>query len=163
MAGRANPNPMRDSSASLARAWRLDPTTGSRPAGASRRAVSQQADRAWPYGQAAATLLIAYLIVLQGFAAGFAGAKLSGGGRFAGAVCVTAAFPAGEERKAPVSAHRFDLCCVYHCSGLAANFAGPRAPLSIDAKIDAPARAERVAMRHEASFARARAPPSILS
>jgi hypothetical protein len=64
----------------------------------------------------AATLLAAYMLVLQGLALGFANGATSGYGQ----VCLTGARTA--ERNAPATPSRpsphSDLCCVVHCSGL---------------------------------------------
>jgi hypothetical protein len=86
----------------------------------------------------AATLLAAYMLVLQGLALGFA----SGAGPGFGGVCLTGARAA--ERSAPATPARpsshSDLCCVVHCSGLdgaalAAAFGGdsPRVASHCDA------------------------------
>jgi len=108
-------------------------------------------DKIWQMRPRAATLLAAYMLVLQGLALGFASGATSG----VGSICLTGA--RASERNAPAQparpASHSDLCCVVHCSGLdgaalAAAFGGdtPRLAFYRDAlgpSADAPPRAPR--------------------
>lgn len=80
--------------------------------------MTQQSDKSRQYGQTAATLLVAYLLVLQGLAAGLVvGARA--GQNVGSAICLTAKTAADENSQGPrAPAHRIDACCVQHCTGL---------------------------------------------
>jgi hypothetical protein len=129
--------------------------------------VTQQNDKSWQYGQTAATLLVAYLLVLQGLAAGLAVGARAGQSAFGGAVCVTSRTAGAEQRsqgpRAP--AHSMDACCVQHCIGLDGGVAGgfvgldpPRSPL---ASVLTPLRESLHVERLARLPVGARAPPAI--
>lgn len=92
-------------------------------------------EKYWQFGPTAATLLVAYLLVLQGIAVGVAsGARVASAGLFANSICLTRSEAPGGNPAAPSrSGHRFDICCVFHCSDLgaapASAFAGEQAPI----------------------------------
>lgn len=126
--------------------------------------MTQQTEKTWQYGQAAATLLVAYMFVLQGLAVGFViGARPVGGP--SDVVCLSAGGksssgkPAGPSR----SAHDVDACCVQHCSGLdggvVAAFVQPAPPLAAYASVLAPFSDIGLAPRAGALPVGARAPP----
>jgi hypothetical protein len=81
--------------------------------------VTQQSDRSRQYGQTAATLLVAYLLVLQGLAAGLAVGARAGQSALGSAICLTAKAAADENSQGPrAPVHRMDACCIQHCTGL---------------------------------------------
>ncbi|WP_166141766.1 DUF2946 family protein [Methylosinus sp. RM1] len=82
--------------------------------------MTQQNEKSWQYGQTAATMLVAYLLVLQGLAAGIVVGARAGQTVLGSTICVTAR-PASVDDgsqgpRAP--AHGMDACCVQHCTGL---------------------------------------------
>jgi len=129
--------------------------------------VTQQSDKSWQYGQTAATLLVAYLLVLQGLTAGLVVGARAGQSAFGGAICVTAKTAAAEQRsqgpRAPVRG--MDACCVQHCAGLdggvAGGFAGLDAPRSLLAGVLTPLRASLDVERLAQLPVGARAPPAL--
>ncbi|MGA8169765.1 MAG: hypothetical protein WB816_02850 [Methylocystis sp.] len=73
--------------------------------------------RNWQLGSTTASLLVAYMLVLQGLALGF----VTGGeaGIFADSVCLTKAqaqLGGDPAAPAPTRGHA-DQCCVFHCAG----------------------------------------------
>jgi len=73
------------------------------------------------FGPTAATLLVAYLLVLQGLAAGFAtSGRAASSGLFGNSICLTTPESArdGEPAAPARSASHRDSCCVSHCSGM---------------------------------------------
>lgn len=75
--------------------------------------------KTWQCGSTAVTLLVAYLLVLQGFAIGvsFSGRT---SGLFANAICFSkASGPLSGDPATPARPARHgDVCCVVHCAGL---------------------------------------------
>lgn len=128
--------------------------------------MTQQTDKTWQYGQAAATLLVAYMFVLQGLAVGFAVGASSARG-VDESVCLTARAapsngkPAGPSR----GSHGLDACCIVHCSGLGdgvvASFVPPIAPLPAHAELLAPLSDSGDAGHRDTLPVGARAPPSL--
>ena len=86
-------------------------------------------DRFWQFGPTAATLLVAYLLVLQGIAVGVgSSARAASAGLFANGVCLTKSEAPGGDPAVPARAgHRFDICCVFHSADLG-SAAPPQAP-----------------------------------
>jgi hypothetical protein len=80
--------------------------------------VTQQNDKSWQYGQTAATLLVAYLLVLQGLAAGLVVGARAGQNVLGSAICLTAKTTADDSQGPRAPAHGMDACCVQHCTGL---------------------------------------------
>ncbi len=82
-------------------------------------------EKTWHFGSTAATLLAAYLLVLQGLAGGLAGASPFGGaGLFGSAICFNKA-QTPLDRSTPVRPSRHsDVCCVFHCSSFGGGTAG---------------------------------------
>jgi hypothetical protein len=128
--------------------------------------VNQQNEKNWQYGQAAATLLVAYLFVLQGMAVGLAIGANAGRAAFGNAVCVTARAVSSDERPDSPGggAHGLDACCVQHCSGLdggaleaVADFASP--PV-VHGTLVPPREADDGFQRRDLLPVGARAPPS---
>lgn len=76
--------------------------------------------RNWQFGSTAVTLLVAYLLVLQGFAVGVSGGGRSASGLFADAICFSkASGPLSGDPSAPARRARHgDVCCVVHCASL---------------------------------------------
>lgn len=76
-------------------------------------------DRTRQFGSTAATLLVAYLFLLQGIAAG-AVTSARGSALFADAICLSkSAGPLGGAPGAPIRTSRHgDACCVIHCASL---------------------------------------------
>jgi hypothetical protein len=69
----------------------------------------------------AATLLVAYLLVLQGLAVGFAtNGRAAASGLFGNSICLTTPEAArNSDPAAPArSASHKDSCCIFHCSGM---------------------------------------------
>lgn len=97
--------------------------------------MNARSDRFWQFGPRAATLFVAYLLVLQGMAVGVAsGARPISAGLFQDSICLTKSIPSGGNPAAPAApGHRSDVCCVFHCSGLAFGappaFVGAPAPV----------------------------------
>lgn len=129
--------------------------------------TQQQTDRTWQYGQAAATLLVAYMFVLQGLAVGFViGAKSVRGG-YGNAICLTtratpaSGKPAGPNRASP----GLDACCVQHCSGLGdgvlAGSIQPPCPTAVHATLLTPLSDRDVAQKRATLPVGARAPPAV--
>jgi hypothetical protein len=81
--------------------------------------LSRQTDRTWQYGQAAATLLVAYMFVLQGIAAGLAAGPTYARGP-GESICLTVrSSPLGGKPAGPSrDEHGAGACCIQHCSGL---------------------------------------------
>lgn len=71
-------------------------------------------------GSTAATLLVAYLLVLQGFAVGVAGGGRGATGLFANAICFskTSSRLAGDPATPARPARQGDVCCVAHFAPL---------------------------------------------
>lgn len=127
--------------------------------------MTQQTEKTWQYGQAAATLLVAYMFVLQGLAAGFViGARSVGGP--SELICLNAgAKPSGDKPAGPSrGSHAMDACCVQHCSGLGdgvlAEFVQPAPPVAAYASVLAPLFDIGHRPRAGALPVGARAPPS---
>jgi hypothetical protein len=130
--------------------------------------VKRNANKTWQFGPASATLLVAYLLVLQGLAVGFTvGAK---SGLFAGSICLSKgsgsskADPAAPGRQSHNSA---DVCCVLHCSGMgdatAAAFTAQTPPLRLVAERLTPFSAQDGLARTATPPLGSRAPPSSIS
>jgi hypothetical protein len=92
--------------------------------------------KTWQCGSTAVTLLVAYLLVLQGFAIGvsFSGRN---SGLFANAICFNkASGPLSGDPATPARpARQGDVCCVVHCASLggataASAFVGETRPLA---------------------------------
>lgn len=91
--------------------------------------------KTWQCGSTAVTLLVAYMLVLQGFAIGvsFSGRTP---GLFANAICFSkSSGPLSDDPSTPVRPARQggDVCCVVHCASLggataASPFVGETAP-----------------------------------
>ncbi|MBG0810746.1 hypothetical protein IY145_15345 [Methylosinus sp. H3A] len=101
--------------------------------------MTQQNDKSWQYGQTAATLLVAYLLVLQGLTAGLVVGARAGQNVLGSAICLTAKTTAVDENSQGPSApaQRMDACCVQHCTGLDGGVIGrfveldaPRSPVA---------------------------------
>lgn len=75
--------------------------------------------KTWHYGSTAVTLLVAYLLVLQGFAVGV---SVSGrAGLFANSICFSkSSAPLSGDPASPARPARQggDVCCVAHCASL---------------------------------------------
>jgi hypothetical protein len=145
------------------------PRTGSidrrRAAAYLARIVTQQSDKSWQYGQTAATLLVAYLLVLQGIALGLSIGARAGQGALSGAVCLTARESVDNRSQAPRSATQgMDACCLQHCSGLdggvVAAAPADHAPDGHFASLLSPPRETALLPRREVLPLGARAPPS---
>jgi hypothetical protein len=83
--------------------------------------MRRHAPKTWQFSTAPATLLAAYLLVLQGFAVGVAFGFVPGtSGLFAGSICFSkGSGPNGSDPASPAgSPHRGDVCCILHCSGM---------------------------------------------
>jgi hypothetical protein len=95
--------------------------------------VKPIAPKTWQFNTAPATLLAAYLLVLQGIALGFAvGVSPGSSGLFSGSICFSrGGAPSQANPSAPArSSHQSDVCCVIHCSGFGdATVAGPVSPM----------------------------------
>lgn len=77
-------------------------------------------DRTRHFGSTAATLLVAYLLILQGLAAG-AATSARGAALFADSICLgKASGPADSGPGAPIrpSRHGDTACCVVHCASM---------------------------------------------
>ncbi|OBS54053.1 hypothetical protein A8B73_02050 [Methylosinus sp. 3S-1] len=127
--------------------------------------MTQQSDKSRQYGQTAATLLVAYLFVLQGIALGLSIGARAGQGALGGAVCLTARASVDNRSQAPRPAsHGMDACCLQHCSGLDGGVvaAGPayQAPAAQYASLLSPPRETILLPRREVLPLGARAPPS---
>ncbi|WP_370631342.1 DUF2946 family protein [Methylosinus sp. Sm6] len=127
--------------------------------------MTQKSDKSWQYGQTAATLLVAYLFVLQGIALGVSIGARAGQGALGGAVCLTARASVDSRSQAPRPAsHSFDACCLQHCSGLdggaVAATTGYEAPTALYASLLSPPRETALLPRREVLPLGARAPPS---
>lgn len=75
-------------------------------------------EKRWHFGSSAATLLVAYLLILQGISAGVV-TSARGAALFADAICLSkSAGPIGGTG-APIRPSRHgDVCCVVHCASL---------------------------------------------
>ncbi len=75
-------------------------------------------EKTWHFGSTAATLLAAYMLVLQGVAGGIVGtAKFGGVGLFGNAICFNKAeTPLDRSTPARPGRQHSDACCVFHCS-----------------------------------------------
>jgi hypothetical protein len=91
--------------------------------------VTQQSDKSRQYGQTAATLLVAYLLVLQGLAAGLVIGARAGQSALGSAICVTAKAVDERSQGPRAPAHGLDACCVQHCTGLDGGVIGSFAEL----------------------------------
>lgn len=70
--------------------------------------------RSWQFGPTAVTLLVAYLLVLQGLAVGVS-SGVRGAGLFADAICLSkSSGPLDNNPAAPARHSRHDGCCVFH-------------------------------------------------
>jgi hypothetical protein len=130
--------------------------------------VTQQTDKSWQYGQTAATLLVAYLFVLQGIALGLSIGARAGQGGPGSVVCLTARPTVDDRSQAPRPAsHGIDACCLQHCSGLdggaVAAAAGFEAPAGQYATLLSPPLEAPFLPRREVLPLGARAPPSRLA
>lgn len=115
---------------------------------------------------AAATLLVAYLLVLQGLALGVTSGRTTGG-LFTASICFNkAAAPLGDNPATPARPARHgDACCVFHVAfgtaGAASPFVGePPAALNLDVQRGF----DMAAVPHDAATPPlgSRAPPSVL-
>lgn len=81
--------------------------------------MTARSDRTRHFGSAAATLLVAYLLVLQGIAAGVV-TSARGAALFADAICLSkSAGPLEHTPGTPIRPSRHaDACCVFHCASL---------------------------------------------
>ncbi|PWB80946.1 MAG: hypothetical protein C3F11_16610 [Methylocystaceae bacterium] len=128
--------------------------------------MTQQTDRTWQYGQTAATLLVAYMFVLQGLAVGLAFGAQSARGGYGNAICLSArSTPASGKPAGPSRAsHGLDACCVQHCSGLddgvVAGFVEPPSPVAAHATLLTPLSDSGYVRRRATLPVGARAPPS---
>jgi hypothetical protein len=128
--------------------------------------VTQQTDKTWQYGQTAATLLVAYLFVLQGLAAGLTIGARSGQSAFVNAICLSARSGATDDKsQSPrTGSHGLHACCVQHCSGfdegVLGDTAAPTAPPLVFASALSPLRAFGHVSRRDILPVGARAPPS---
>ncbi|WP_292531005.1 hypothetical protein [Methylocystis sp.] len=76
--------------------------------------------KTWQYGSTAVTLLVAYLLVLQGFAIGVSSSGRASG-LFANAICFNkSSGPLSGDPATPARPARQggDVCCVAHCAPL---------------------------------------------
>jgi hypothetical protein len=81
--------------------------------------VKRNAPKTWQFNTAPATLLAAYLLVLQGLAVGFAvGVAPGASGLFAGSICFSKGVGVPDPAAPARSSHQSDACCVLHCSGM---------------------------------------------
>jgi len=70
--------------------------------------------RNWQFGPTALTLLVAYLLVLQGLAVGVS-SGVRAPGFFADAICLSkSSSPLGNNPATPARHTRHDGCCVFH-------------------------------------------------
>ncbi len=78
--------------------------------------MTPRGDKIWQFRPAAATLLAAYLLVLQGLTGGLTGAARYGGiGLFGSSICFNKSeTPLDRSIPARPSRHS-DACCVFHC------------------------------------------------
>lgn len=77
-----------------------------------------RSDKTRHFGSTAATLLVAYLLVLQGIAAG-AVSSARGAALFADAICLSKSSGPLDTPGAPIRPSRHgDACCVFHCASL---------------------------------------------
>ena len=75
-------------------------------------------NRTGRYGSTAATLLVAYLLVLQGIAAGVV-TSARGSAMFADAICLSKSSNSLDGSGAPIRPSRHgDACCVVHCASV---------------------------------------------
>ena len=112
----------------------------------------------WRSGSTAASLLVAYLLVVQGFVTAFAGVPLGGGsGAFAaGALCASStATQAAGGKSLPAQTNRHsEQCCIFHCAGAGAP--------PVEAEAAAVARSWRLQAVRWADGEASRAPRSLL-
>lgn len=115
-------------------------------------------DRTRHFGTTAATLLVAYLLILQGIAAG-AVTSARGAALFADAICLSkASNPLDGAPGAPMRPTRHgDACCVVHMAG----FGGATAPSPFVGEIPPPLTyvEARLAFDHGAPRTEAATPP----
>jgi hypothetical protein len=130
--------------------------------------VRQTPNKSWQFGPASATLLVAYLLVLQGLAVGFAvGAK---SGLFTGPICLSkgdGVLGTGPSAPARSSHSSDDVCCILHCSGMGdatiPGFVSQISPLRFVAEKLTPFSAQDGLARPATPPLGSRAPPSDLS
>lgn len=130
--------------------------------------MTQQSDKSRQYGQTAATLLVAYLLVLQGVALGLTIGARAGQGALGSVVCLTARTAVDNRSEAPRPAsHGLETCCLQHCSGLdsaaVGTAAGFESPVALYASLVSPPRATAALPRREVLPLGARAPPARLA
>jgi hypothetical protein len=129
--------------------------------------VKPNANKSWQFGPASATLLVAYLLVLQGLAVGFAVGARSG--FFPGSICLSNSSASSEaDPSAPARQHHpTDICCVLHCSGMGdatvAEFASQTPPPQLVAERLTPFSWQVAPARPATPPLGSRAPPSIAS
>ena len=130
--------------------------------------MKPKVNKSWQFGPASATLLVAYLLVLQGLAVGFAVGARSG--LFAGPICLSnGANPSTTDSSAPArpSHNSADVCCVLHCSGMgdatAAGFSWQSPPPLRVAETLRPTYAQVGPTRAATPPLGSRAPPSLIS
>ncbi|MEK4033193.1 hypothetical protein WOC76_18220 [Methylocystis sp. IM3] len=115
-------------------------------------------DRRGHFGSTAATLLVAYLLILQGIAAG-AVTSARGSALFSDAICLgKSAGPLGGAPGAPIRPTRHgDACCVIHCVSLG----GATAPSPFVGETPPPLTyiEARLAFEHALSGSEAATPP----
>jgi hypothetical protein len=82
--------------------------------------MSKRPEKTWQFGSTTASLLVAYLLVLQGFGVGFSiGSRTGQVGLFASAICQNSDKQRADTvpgLPAPSRGHA-DKCCVFHFSG----------------------------------------------
>jgi hypothetical protein len=79
-------------------------------------------DKRWELGPTALTLLVAYLLVLQGIAVGVASGQRSTSGLYANSTCFSRSANSldGDPSTPARPARHGDICCVFHCAGFGA-------------------------------------------
>lgn len=80
--------------------------------------MDPRSERTRHFGSTAATLLVAYLLVLQGIAAGVV-TSARGSALFADAICLSKSSGPLDGPAAPIRPARHgDACCVIHCASI---------------------------------------------
>lgn len=106
--------------------------------------MNPRSEKTRHFGSTAATLLVAYLLLLQGMAAGVV-TSARGAALFADSICLSkSSGPLDSAPGAPIrpSRHGDSACCVFHCASLGgatapSPFVGetPPAPSHVEAKL----------------------------
>jgi hypothetical protein len=124
-------------------------------------------EKTWQFGSTTASLLVAYLLVLQGFAVGYSISSRTGQiGLFASAICLSGEKAKNENTPGLPAQSRghADKCCVFHFSGAGvppANLWGTGAPPSAYAQTAWAAETESDFSHRPTLPVGSRAPPSI--